>query len=129
MRKVAGRLRLDLAQFRELVTFAQFGTADLDQATRSQLERGQRISEVLKQPQYQPLTLEKQVVSMYAVINGHMDNVDVDKVREWETGLHDYVEANNRGILEKIVETNDLDEETEKELIAAIQNYTKTVPA
>ena len=129
MRKVAGRLRLDLAQFRELVTFAQFGTADLDQATRSQLERGQRISEVLKQPQYQPLTLEKQVVSMYAVINGHMDDVDVDKVREWETGLHDYVEANSRGILQKIVETHDLDEETEKELIAALERYKKKIPA
>ena len=127
MRKVAGRLRLDLAQFRELVTFAQFGTADLDRATRAQLERGQRISEVLKQPQYQPLSLEKQVTSMYAVINGHMDDVETEKVQAWEEAFHQFMETNHPEILAKIVETNDLEEAAEKELVEAIEQFKKTV--
>ena len=127
MRKVAGRLRLDLAQFRELVTFAQFGTADLDRATQAQLERGQRISEVLKQPQYQPLSLEKQVVSMYAVINGHMDDVETEKVQAWEEAFYQFMETNHPEILGKIVETNDLEEAAEKELVEAINQFKKTV--
>ena len=127
MRRVAGRLRLDLAQYRELVTFAQFGTADLDVATRAQLERGQRISEILKQPQYRPLSLEKQVVSMYAVINGHMDDVPIGKVQEWEAGFHQYTETNYPQILEKIATTHDIDEDAEKELVAAIGAFEKTV--
>ena len=127
MRKVAGRLRLDLAQFRELVTFAQFGTADLDRTTRAQLERGQRISEVLKQPQYQPLSLEKQVTSMYAVINGHMDDVETEKVQAWEEAFHQFMETNHPEILAKIVETNDLEEAAEKELVEAIEQFKKTV--
>ncbi len=127
MRRVAGRLRLDLAQYRELVTFAQFGTADLDAATRSQLDRGQRISEVLKQPQYRPLTLEKQSTIMYAVINGHMDKVPIGKVEQWETAFHQYMETNHRPILEKIATTNDLDQETEQALVAAINAFKQTV--
>ncbi|MCZ6789084.1 MAG: F0F1 ATP synthase subunit alpha, partial [Chloroflexi bacterium] len=127
MRKVAGRLRLDLAQFRELVTFAQFGTADLDKTTLAQLERGQRISEVLKQPQYQPLSLEKQVVSMYAVINGHMDDVETEKVQAWEEAFHQFMETNHPEILGKIVETNDLEEAAEKDLVEAINQFKKTV--
>ncbi|MCH7705814.1 MAG: F0F1 ATP synthase subunit alpha [Chloroflexi bacterium] len=127
MRRVAGRLRLDLAQYRELVTFAQFGTADLDRATREQLERGQRISEVLKQPQYKPLSMEKQVTIMYAVINGHMDEVPISRVQEWETGFHQYLEANTPQILEKITTTNELDDDTEKALVDAIGAYKQTV--
>ena len=127
MRQVAGRLRLDLAQYRELVTFAQFGTADLDAATRAQLERGQRISEVLKQPQYRPLTLEKQVTIMYAVINGHMDEVPISRVEKWESAFHQYIEANLPQLLEKIATTYDLDEETSKDLVAAIDAFKQTV--
>ncbi|MEE8442776.1 MAG: F0F1 ATP synthase subunit alpha [Dehalococcoidia bacterium] len=127
MRRVAGRLRLDLAQYRELVTFAQFGTADLDRATRAQLELGQRISEVLKQPQYRPLSMEKQVAILFAVINGHLDDVPIDKVSEWENGFHEYMETNYPQVLEKIVSTNDIDDETEKALIAAIDTFKKTV--
>ena len=127
MRRVAGRLRLDLAQYRELVTFAQFGTSDLDVATRSQLERGQRISEVLKQPQYQPLSLEKQVAIMYAVINGHMDDVPISKVSEWEIAYHRYMETNHRPILEKIATTFDLDQEGENALVEAIKGFKQTV--
>jgi F-type H+-transporting ATPase subunit alpha len=127
IRRVAGRLRLDLAQYRELVTFAQFGTADLDRATREQLERGQRISEVLKQPQYKPLSMEKQVTIMYAVINGHMDEVPISRVSEWETGFHQYLEANTPQILEKITATNEMDDDTEKALVDAIGTYKQTV--
>ncbi|MFH1140466.1 MAG: F0F1 ATP synthase subunit alpha [Chloroflexota bacterium] len=127
MRRVAGRLRLDLAQYRELVTFAQFGTADLDVATRSQLERGQRISEVLKQPQYDPLSLEKQVTIMYAVINGHMDDVPISKVSDWESAFHRYMETTHRPILEKIATTFDLDQDGENALVEAIKGFKQTV--
>ena len=88
MRQVAGKLRLDMAQYRELATFAQFGTADLDKATRSQLERGQRITEVLKQPQYAPISLANEVTILYAVTNGYLDDVPVEKVAEFEQSFH-----------------------------------------
>ena len=127
MRSVAGRLRLDLAQYRELVTFAQFGTSDLDRATREQLERGQRITEVLKQAQYQPLSLEKQVSIMFAVTNGYLDDVPVPRVREWENGFHQYVEANQPQILESIATTYEINEDTQKALRDAIEAYKQTV--
>jgi len=127
MRRVAGRLRLDLAQYRELVTFAQFGAADLDRATRAQLERGQRISEVLKQPQYRPLSLEKQATVLYAVINGYLDDVPINKVQEWESAFHQYMETNHPQVLEKVATTYELDEETEKALVEAIQSFRQSV--
>src|SRR6266508_4533322 len=83
MKQVAGRLRLDLAQFRELAAFAQFGS-DLDRATRAQLERGLRIQEILKQPQYRPMSVEQQVMILWAVTNGTLDDVPIEKAREWE---------------------------------------------
>ena len=127
MRSVAGRLRLDLAQYRELVTFAQFGTSDLDRATREQLERGQRITEVLKQPQYQPLSLEKQVSIMFAVTNGYLDDVPVSRVREWENGFHQYLEANQPQILESIATTYEITDDNQKALRDAIEAYKQTV--
>ena len=127
MRSVAGRLRLDLAQYRELVTFAQFGTSDLDRATREQLERGQRITEVLKQPQYQPLSLEKQVSIMFAVTNGYLDDVPVSRVREWESGFHQYLEANQPQILESIATTYEITDDNQKALRDAIEAYKQTV--
>ena len=127
MRSVAGRLRLDLAQYRELVTFAQFGTSDLDRATREQLERGQRITEVLKQPQYQPLSLEKQVAIMFAVTNGYLDDVPVPRVREWESGFHQYIEANQPQILESIATTYEINDDTQKALRDALEAYKQTV--
>jgi F-type H+-transporting ATPase subunit alpha len=123
MRRVAGRLRLDLAQFRELATFAQFGTADLDPATRRQLERGQRITEVLKQPQYEPMELGQQVCIMYAVINGFLDDVPIVKVKSWETEFHVYMEAAHPEIRKKIMETRVLDDELEGSLKAAIEEF------
>ena len=95
MRSVAGTLRLDLAQYRELVTFAQFGTADLDPATRRQLERGQRATEVLKQGQSVPLSMEKQVAIMYAMVNGFLDDVEIARVIPFENAFHSYMDANH----------------------------------
>ena len=128
MRQVAGRLRLDLAQFRELVTFAQFGTSDLDAATRSQLDRGQRITEVLKQLQYQPMTLEKQVAIMYAVINGYMDEVPVERVKEFEEAFHRYLDSAHSDLLRSILEKRELDGELTEALVSAIEEFRRTVP-
>ncbi len=128
MRQVAGRLRLDLAQFRELVTFAQFGTSDLDAATRSQLERGQRITEVLKQLQYQPMSLEKQVAIMYAVINGYMDEVPVERVKDFEEAFHRYMEGAHADLLRSILEKRELDGEVTEALVSAIEEFRRTIP-
>ena len=92
MRQVAGRLRLDLAQYRELAAFAQFGS-DLDQATQRQLNRGKRLTEILKQPQYQPLPVEKQVAIVFAATNGYLDSVPVEKLRAYEDGLFRFLET------------------------------------
>ena len=128
MRRVAGRLRLDLAQYRELVTFAQFGTADLDAATRAQLERGQRITEVLKQLQYEPMSLPKQVAIMYAVINGYLDDVAIDKVKEFEEAFHRYLDGAHPELLKTIVDKGDLDGETIEALVSTIEEFKKSVP-
>ena len=91
MRQVAGTLRLDLAQYRELAAFAQFGS-DLDQATVKQLNRGKRLTEILKQPQYQPLSVEKQVAIIYAATNGYLDSVPVERLRQYEEDLYAFLE-------------------------------------
>ncbi len=127
MRQVAGRLRLDLAQYRELAAFAQFGTADLDPATRRQLERGMRLTELLKQPQFAPLSLEKQVVSVFAGINGLMDDVPVDKVGVWEEGLYRFVEANYPQIYQEITEKLSLSDELSATITKAVQEYKASV--
>ena len=127
MRRVAGRLRLDLAQYRSLVSFAQFGTADLDAATRRQLERGQRMTEVLKQPQYRPPSLAQQVTILYAVVNGHMDDVPLDKVAAFEEGFHRFMGSAHPEVLQKIAQTNDLDAATEQALQGAIGEFKQRV--
>ncbi|MFC1907078.1 F0F1 ATP synthase subunit alpha [Chloroflexota bacterium] len=126
MKQVAGRLKMDLAQFRELAAFAQFGTSELDKATRDQLERGQRVTEVLKQLQYVPMTLEKQVVVLYAAINGYIDDVPVDKVVDFETELHRFMEANHPGIGEAITKEKDISADTEEKLKAALVEFKKS---
>ncbi len=127
VRQVAGRLRLDLAQFRELAAFAQFGTSDLDPATRRQLERGQRLSEVLKQPQYVPLSVEKQVTILFAGVNGYLDDVPVDQVAAWETGYHKFMDTTHPEILKSVRENCDtqknLPDELQAELRKAIEDY------
>ena len=127
MRSVAGSLRLDLSQFRELEAFAQFGTEDLDPATRRQLERGQRLTELLKQPQYQPQTLAEQVTILYAGVNGYMDDVPVDKVADFERAFHEQMRATHRGILESIQSTGEIDDDTEEQLKTAIEQFKGTV--
>jgi F-type H+-transporting ATPase subunit alpha len=123
MRQVAGKLRLDLAQFRELQSFAQFGAADLDKATRDQLERGRRITEVLKQPQYCPMSLGKQVMILYAVTNGYLDDVPLDKVIACEESLHRFMEANHPELEQKINDDKEIKPETEEALKTAIQEF------
>jgi len=125
-RQVAGRLKLDMAQFRELAAFAQFGS-DLDKATKAQLDRGLRIQEVLKQPQYQPLKVAQQVSVIYAVTNGYLDDVPIDSVREWETQFHDFMKNSNPEILEKITTDKLISDETTEVLKTAITNFKKTV--
>ncbi len=128
MRQVAGRLRLDLAQYRELQAFAQFGTSELDPSTRRQLERGQRIVEVLKQPQYQPMALSAQVAILYAVTNGYLDDVPVNKVQAFERAFHSFMASAHPEIASDIDAKLQLTPETEEALKKAIQEFKETVP-
>ena len=128
MRQVAGRLRLDLAQYRELQAFAQFGTAELDPATRRQLERGQRITEILKQPQYEPLLLHQQVEILYAVVNGYLDDVEVGRARDFEAAFRNFMASNHPEIGQSIDEKLELVPETEETLKAAIREFKENVP-
>jgi F-type H+-transporting ATPase subunit alpha len=128
MRKVAGGLRLDLAQYRELAAFAQFGTAELDAATRRQLERGQRLTEVLKQLQFRPLTLGQEVSILYAGVNGHLDDVEMARVRAFEEAFHGYMQGNHPDVLKQIDETKELAPEVEEKLKAAVQQFKESVP-
>ena len=127
MRSVAGTLRLDLSQFRELQAFAQFGTEDLDPATRRQLQRGQRLTEVLKQPQYEPLSLGQQVVILYAGANGYLDDVPVEKIADFERALHEQFQATAAGVLETIERTGEVDGDAEEQLKAAIEQFKGSV--
>ena len=129
IRRVAGRLRLDLAQYRELATFAQFGTADLDAATRAQLARGQLATEVLKQPQYAPLSLDQEVVILFAVNSGAMEDVPLERTAEFEQGLLRHISGSHPDILESITETRDITDETEAKLNDAIAAYKSTFGA
>ncbi len=125
MKKVAGRLRLELAQFRELAAFAQFGS-DLDEATRKQIERGQRLQEILKQPQYQPVPLYRQVAIIYAGTNGYLDDVPVDSVQQWEREFYRYLDANYPQFEQIIEETKDLTDEAVEVLRKAIEEFKQT---
>ena len=122
MRQVAGSLRLDLAQYRELAAFAQFGS-DLDPATQKQLNRGKRLTEILKQPQYQPLPVEKQVAILFAAINGYLDTVAVDRLRPYEDGLFRFLETRHPGVLAALAEKKILDDDLKKGLMSAIEEF------
>ncbi|MQF64959.1 F0F1 ATP synthase subunit alpha [SAR202 cluster bacterium AC-409-J13_OGT_754m] len=126
IRKVAGRLRLDQAQFRELASFAQFGTADLDRATRAQLERGQRSTEILKQPQNKPMSMARQVAVFYAITNGYMDDVPIAKCREFEFSFQAYMETSQSALESKISDVKDLTPDLEDELKKAIEDFKST---
>jgi len=124
MKSVAGTLRLDLAQYRELEAFAKFGS-DLDKATIAQLTRGERMVEILKQNQYVPMAVEKQISIIFAASKGHLDDLPVDKVSEFESGLFDYLDANAKDILSLIVSEGKISDETSEKLDKAINDYKK----
>jgi len=123
MRQVAGTLRLELAQFRELQAFAQFGAEDLDKATRDQLERGRRITEILKQPQYSPMSLGEQVSILYAVTNGFLDEVPVDKVMTWEENFHRFMKTSHPEIEQKVNDDKEIKPDTKEALEKAISEF------
>ncbi|MBM3134427.1 MAG: F0F1 ATP synthase subunit alpha [Chloroflexi bacterium] len=125
MQQVAGKLKLDLAQFRELAAFAQFGS-DLDKATRAQLDRGFRVQEILKQPQYQPVSVEHQALIIYAVTNGYLDDVPVGKVRAWEEAFQRFMDAAHPEVGRAIITEKTLSKETEERLQAAIVEFKQT---
>ncbi len=122
MKKVAGTLKLDLAQFRELEAFSQFGS-DLDDATKRQLERGKRAVEILKQPQYSPVIVEHQVISLYALVKGYMDNVPLDRIKEFESGLIEYTEVNAKAFLSDIREKKMWEDASEEAFKKAIADF------
>jgi F-type H+-transporting ATPase subunit alpha len=122
MRQVAGSLRLDLAQFRELAAFAQFGS-DLDKATLNQLNRGRRLVEVLKQPQYQPLPVEKQVIIIFAATTGFLDSVEVDQVRAYETALYQFLDTRRSQLLASLSEKKQIDDQIKTDLNQALKEF------
>ena len=126
MKKVAGKLKLSLAQFRELEAFAQFGS-DLDAETKRTLDLGRRQTEILKQPQYQPVSLEKQVTILYAVNNGYLNEVPVEKMAETESKFHKFMEANGKDVLKAISTTKELNEENENKLKENIKQFLQSL--
>ena len=125
MRQVAGSMKLDLAQYRELAAFAQFGS-DLDKATQNQLNRGQRLVEILKQKQFSPLPFSKQILIIYAGTNGFLDDLPVDQVRDFEAKLYEYVDTANPGILTAIMEKKILDDSLKAEMNKIIKECKET---
>ncbi|KAF1076818.1 F0F1 ATP synthase subunit alpha [Halodesulfovibrio sp. MK-HDV] len=128
MKQVAGTMRLDLAQYRELAAFAQFGS-DLDKATQAKLNRGARLVELLKQPQYEPMEFCDQISSMYAATRGFMDDVEVERIREFESGLLDFLRSSKSDILADLKERAVIDDDIEGRLKAAINEFKKSFSA
>ena len=122
MKRVAGRLRLDLAQFRALEAFAQFGS-ELDKASQQQLSRGARVVEILKQPQYRPLSVERQVVAIYAVTGGHLDAYPVEDAKRFVDGFAEFLDTRHPELLATIRSTGDLSEETEAAIVSALEDF------
>ena len=122
MRQVAGTLKLDLAQYRELAAFAQFGS-DLDKVTQNQLNRGSRLTELLKQPQFSPLPTEKQVVMIFAGTNGYLDDLKLEQIRSFEDGLYPYLDSAQSALLKDIIEKKTLDDDLKNRIKAALKEY------
>ena len=129
MKQVAGKMKLEMAQYRELAAFAQFGTSDLDKATRDQLERGKRITEILKQAQFTPVSVDKQVMIFYAITNNYLDDVDEGNIREFESSFYNYMEKSQSNIGESIIKEKKLTPEIEKDLKEAIETFKSTFMA
>jgi F-type H+-transporting ATPase subunit alpha len=128
MRQVAGTLRLDLAQYRELAAFAQFGS-DLDKSTQAQLNRGSRLVELLKQPQYQPLPVERQVAIIFAGTNGYLDNIPVSEVQAFEAELFKYIENRHATVFAGIAEKKQLDDQLKAALNTAVEEFARDLAA
>jgi F-type H+-transporting ATPase subunit alpha len=128
MKQVAGSLRLDLAQYREMAAFAQFGS-DLDKATQAMLARGERLVELLKQDQYTPLPLEKQVIIIYAAINGFVDEYEVPVLLRFESELYDFMAANYNSVMEEIKEKKNLDDDLKAKIDAALKAFKEVFKA
>jgi F-type H+-transporting ATPase subunit alpha len=124
IKKLGGGVRLALAQYRELAAFAQFAS-DLDEATRKQLDRGKLVTELMKQPQYAPLSVAEQVLTLFAVTKGYYDDVPVEKALACESAMRAYVKSKYSTLIDKIESTKDLDADGEKQLIAAIEDFKK----
>ena len=122
MKQVAGKLRLDLAQYREMAAFAQFGS-DLDAATQAQLQRGERLVELLKQPQYKPLSVSQQIISIFAGVRGLVDDIAVGDIQKFESGLINFIEDKHKSLIDKIHDAKKLDDETEAQVKAAIEEF------
>ena len=122
MKQVAGKLRLDLAQYREMAAFAQFGS-DLDAATQGQLHRGERLVELLKQPQYKPLSVVQQIISIFAGVRGLVDDIPVADIQKFESGLLNFIEDKHQSLIEKIDTAKKLDDDSEAQLQAAIEEF------
>ena len=123
MRQVAGTLRIDLAQFRELEAFAQFGS-DLDKSTQNQLNRGRRLVEVLKQPQYQPLSVERQVLILFAGANGYLDQIKESDVADYERQLYEFFEVRHSTIIETLNEQKKMDDDLKTAITQAVEEFT-----
>ena len=122
VKKLSGGIRTDLAQYRELAAFAQFAS-DLDEATRKQLERGRRVTELLKQQQYKPLQVWEMSASLYAANNGYLDDIDVKDVLPFEKGLHDFLKLSHSGLVDSIESKKEVTKEDEALLAAAVKTY------
>jgi F-type H+-transporting ATPase subunit alpha len=125
MKQVAGSVKLELAQYREMAAFAQFAS-DMDASTRALLERGARLTELLKQPQYSPMKVEEQVAVIFAGVNGYLDAIEVSDVGRFEAGLLDHMRSSAQGVLDTIRDEQKLSEETEGKLSAAIEAFAKS---
>jgi F-type H+-transporting ATPase subunit alpha len=125
IKSLSGGIRTDLAQYRELAAFAQFAS-DLDEATRKQLDRGARVTELLKQPQYSPLPISLMGASLFAVNKGFMDDLDVKKVLAFEHGLHQFLKSSHGALLDKIEQAKAIDKDAEAELTTAVTAFKKS---
>ena len=127
MKQVAGTMRLDLAQYRELAAFAQFGS-DLDKGTKAKLDRGARLVELLKQPQYRPMPAQEQVASIWAATRGHMDDVPVDQIRRFETEMLTFLRDTRKDVLDAIKDKKVIDEAVESALTEAVAAFKQGWP-
>ena len=124
MKKVAGSIKLELAQYREMAAFAQFGS-DLDASTQKLLNRGSKLTELLKQNQYSPMTIAEQVVSIFTGVNGYLDDLELNQISDFEKDLFELIKSSHSEIIQSVNSLGDLDEETGKKLSSIIEEFKK----